>query len=74
MARTDRNLTELEKESLRCKHSFKRRDHRNELTVRHAPHLVVRWFHWSRRPRLYVHYWEHSMHEMRYVPASRRAW
>jgi hypothetical protein len=33
---------------------------------RHSPHVVLRWFHWSWRPRFYIHYWDEAMKEMRY--------
>lgn len=52
--------------ALSCKHSFKRTDWRKVRDPFHYPHVVVRWFHWSWRPRIYIHYWEHKMSEMRY--------
>ncbi len=32
-----------------------------------APHLCVKWFHWSWRPRLYIHYWNDDLKEMRFI-------
>lgn len=46
---------------------IKRKDWRKLRPERTHPKLVVRWFHWSRRPRLYIHYYEASMCEMRHV-------
>lgn len=41
-------------------------DWRKHHEAPHAPHLVVRWFHWSWRPRVYICYYDGVMMEQRH--------
>ena len=48
------------------KQDWRQQDWRKIKEPRRASHLCIRWFHWSSRPRLYWHYYEPRMGEMRY--------
>lgn len=50
--------------------NWRKRDWRKVKSARHPDHLVMRWFHWSKRPRLYLHYWDSTMLEMRYMKVN----
>jgi hypothetical protein len=46
--------------------NWHKQDWRRIKRKRHPAHLVIRWFHWSWRPRLYICYWEPRMSEQRH--------
>lgn len=50
--------------------TLKKQDWRNIKEKKHNTHLVIRWFHWSYRPRIYWCYWEPRMLEQRYAGLS----
>lgn len=41
-------------------------DWRKVKMERHPAHLHLVWFHWSKRPRLYICYWDEQMNEQRH--------
>lgn len=40
-------------------------DRRKLKQPKHATHLVLRWYHWSWRPRLSICYYDLQLHEQR---------
>lgn len=44
---------------------IKKKDWRKVRLPQHSTHIVIRWFHWSWRPRVYICYWEPAMGEQR---------
>lgn len=52
---------------MECRNSWHKKDWRKIKEQRTKPHLCVRWFHWSWRPRLFIHYWSSEIGEMRYT-------
>ena len=42
-----------------------KKDYRKERMQRHPTHLVIKWYHWSWRPRVFICHWAHDILEQR---------
>lgn len=45
---------------------------RSEVSKQHPDHVCLRRFGWLRKPRPFLHYWDSTMLEMRFINFSQR--